>query len=215
MVLSNYERNLAQTQDVYVEVATEKDALASIIAELVWPYCVRLNVVRGHPSATMLEKMSRSFYAARDQGQRCVLLYMGDLDPTGLQIPLAIEANLLERHDIEIELIRIALNPDQVDAYNLPIDTDPDAAKKGDPNYARWVEYCDEQYPVAAPVELDALHPSVLEAIVKHELENLLDMDEFAKQQRIEARERKTLKKMRGEMLDFAAAKWPKLFGVK
>jgi alkylated DNA nucleotide flippase Atl1 len=53
-----YGRCYIQNQDAYVEVATEKDALASILEEAVWMYCTRLNVVRGQVSATMVNQMA-------------------------------------------------------------------------------------------------------------------------------------------------------------
>ncbi len=56
-----YHRCLVRDQEVYVEVATEKDALARIFEEAVWPYCVRLNIVRGQVSATMVHDMGERF----------------------------------------------------------------------------------------------------------------------------------------------------------
>jgi len=206
----NYERDLVQTQSVYVELMTEKDALASIIEKVAWENYVRLNVGRGQVSATMIHDMSKRFAKARDRGQDCVLIHLGDLDPSGLQIPKSVQNKLLTRHSVEIEVVRAALNPKQVREYKLP--TIPHAAKKRDPNYDRWKEFCNQNYPEAAPVELDALHPSALEHIVQCELEKVLDMDAVVKQKKIEVRERKTLLKMRGEILDFAAGKWPQLF---
>lgn len=148
-----YGRCYIQDQDVYVEVATEKDALSSIMSEAVWPFCTRLSVVRGQISATMVNAMAERFDRAIMRCKRPILLYLGDLDPSGVAIPKALQRNMAEWHDVEVELIRVALNPDQVERLGLPVSLD--AAKKQDPNYRAWLaEYGDQ-----APVELDALHP--------------------------------------------------------
>ena len=42
-----YARCLVQEQGTYVEVGVEKDALASIFEDAIWPYCTRLNICRG------------------------------------------------------------------------------------------------------------------------------------------------------------------------
>jgi hypothetical protein len=42
-----YHRCYVQRQNVYVEFATEKDALSKIVEDAVWTYCTRVNVVRG------------------------------------------------------------------------------------------------------------------------------------------------------------------------
>jgi hypothetical protein len=44
---SMYDRCLVQNQGNYVEIFTEKDALAGIIEEISWIYCVRIVVCRG------------------------------------------------------------------------------------------------------------------------------------------------------------------------
>lgn len=119
-----YGRCYIQDQAVYVEVATEKDALASIMSDAVWYFCTRLNIVRGQVSATMVNAMAERFDKAVMLGKRPILLYLGDLDPSGVAIPKALIRNMAEWHSVEVELIRVALNPDQIAAYRLPVELD-------------------------------------------------------------------------------------------
>jgi hypothetical protein len=200
-----YHRCRVQNQDVYVEVATEKDALASILEEVVWPYCVRLNVVRGQVSATMVNQMAARFAGAAERGQRPVLIYLGDLDPSGVAIPKALARNMAEHHGVEVEVIRAALNPDDIDWYNLPVSFE--AAKTTDPNYRTWLE----EYGDQRPVELDALHPADLSDLVKAELETAIDMTDFEEQMAIEERERAQLKQAKRDVTAFLRREHPDL----
>ena len=202
----HYERCYVQKQSVYVEVATEKDALASIVEDAVKPYCTRLNVVRGQVSATMVETMARRFDEAIMKGQKPILLYMGDLDPSGVAIPRALKRNLYEHHSIDIELRRIALNPDQVKKYKLT--ESPDSAKKQDKNYKAW----EKEYGNQSPVELDALHPRDLKELVIAELNNAYDMDSFKKEMDKEAGEREQARRIQVDVHIFLKQNYPDVF---
>jgi hypothetical protein len=106
-----YHRCRVQEQGFYIEVATEKDALASIIEDIAWPYRVRLNVCKGQVSATMVKQMADRFQKARLLGQAPLLLYFGDLDPSGVAIPKAIESKLQEFHSTFVKLYALASIP--------------------------------------------------------------------------------------------------------
>ena len=201
-----YHRCRVQNQEVYLEVASEKDALASILEGVVWPYCCRLNIVRGQVSATMVERMAERFCKAKDRGQTPVLLYFGDLDPSGVQIPLSLQKNLIEHHRVEVHVDRCALNPRQIKQYSLPESFD--AAKKSDPNYERWIG----KYGNTPPTELDALHPETLTTVAKAGIENWLDMEDFKDQMEIEELERDRLKSMQYEVSQFIQSQWPEFF---
>ena len=201
-----YHRCRVQEQDVYLEAAIEKDALSSIVEDVLWPYCTRLNVVRGQVSATMVNDMAGRFRTAHRNGQRPVLLYFGDLDPSGVTIPVSLIEKMKEHHQITVDLDRRALNPDQVNRFNLP--SDFEAAKPSDPNYPKWVR----NYPGVPATELDALHPGVLRELVKDAVESHLDMESFREQMEIEERERERLKIMRRDVIGYARKQYPGYF---
>ncbi len=203
-----YGRCYVQNQDVYIEVSTEKDALSRIIEEPLWMYCTRLNIVRGQVSATMVEQIAERFDDAIMRGQEPILLHFGDLDPTGIAIPKAIERNLFERHGVDAEVRRVALTPEQVREYGLP--SSLDAIKPKDPNLGAWLrEYGPNQH----VVELDALHPDTLTSILRRELESTYNMESFAQEQLNEAHDRETIKEVRNSVQDFLHREYPELFG--
>jgi hypothetical protein len=201
-----YKRCYIQNQPIYVEVATEKDALAAILEDAVWMYCTRLNVVRGQVSATMVKDIAGRFDAALQRGKQPVLLYFGDLDPSGVAIPKALQRNLYDHHSIEARLIRVALNPQQVKEYNLPVSID--AAKEQDPNYTSWLE----EYGQQMPVELDALHPRDLKALAESALQSVYDMADFDAQIKQEQQDRSRLQRMRVATLNFLSEQYPQYF---
>ena len=202
-----YGRCYIQNQAVYVEVSSEKDALASILEEAVWPYCTRLNTVRGQVGSSMVENMAGRFDRAIMRGKEPILVHFGDLDPSGVAIPKALVRNMESYHGVRVRLVRAALNPDQITRYHLPASLD--AAKQSDPNYKAWLEaYGQDQM----PVELDAIPPDTLKAIVRETLDGLYDMSEVSEQKAIEAQEREVLGAMRLEVTDFLYGRWPEVF---
>jgi len=203
----NYGRCYVQGQHVHVEVTTEKDALSSIMEEALWPFCVRLNVIRGQNSATMNHLISERLADAGMKGKNPVLLHFGDLDASGVAIPKAIKRILWERHHVAADVRTIALTPDQVDQYNLP--TSIEARKPKDPNYRAWL---DEHGPAQPMVELDALHPKDLQEILTAGLLEVFDMERFDEERQNELEDRQLLKKIRRDVLDFLAQEHPEHF---
>ncbi len=201
-----YGRCYIQNQDVYVEVLVEKDALASIAESAVWPYCTRLNVTRGHPSASMQNAIAERLDKAMMLGKRPLLLHYGDLDPSGVAIPRALQAKLREHHGLDIEVRRVALTPSQVASLGLPESLD--AAKQVDPNYPAW----EREYGDMKPVELDAMHPEALQRLIREALEGVYDMSEFGLQQQREGEDRELIARIRHSVQDYCIAAWPDFF---
>ncbi len=186
-----YNRCLVQSQENYVEVWTEKDALSGIIEDAVWMYCCRVVVCRGQVSATFLKEYSERATKAKQRGQKPIILYFGDLDPSGVRIPYTVKQKLTERHKVDVHVDRIALKNTHVEKYELPYN--PEATKTKDPNY-QW--YC-EQGLKAYSVELDALHPEVLTKEIQDALNRYLDAGDMAQEKWIQQQERETLKRLK------------------
>jgi hypothetical protein len=154
----------------------------------------------------MVNAMAERFDRAVMLGKRPILLYLGDLDPSGIAIPKALQRNMADWHSVDVELVRVALNPTQVEQYRLPLS--PDAAKETDPNYSAWLaEYGDQ-----VPVELDALHPRDLTRITKDALASIYDMTSVDAHKAKEAEERDLLRQMKRRVEDFIAGEWPEVF---
>ena len=198
-----YKRCYLQEQPVYVEISVEKDALSQIVQNAAWMYCTRVTVTRGQISATALNNMADRFDLAIMNGKEPILLHFGDLDPTGVQIPLSIQNGLLRHHGIRANVRQVALTPAQCVEHNLPQSLD--SAKGDDPNFERWRQRFGDH----SPTELDALHPKILGDLVEQTLINVYDGGAISEQKRIESQERNRLKEMRLMTMNFLRSTFP------
>ena len=168
--LRGYTRNLLQSQDKYLEIWIEKDALSSIFTRVAEDYTVPVVVCRGFSSVSFLNDFKTRLN--RD-GRKKVMLYFGDFDPSGVEMLTAMKTTLMEELGVnEIEFKRVALLKDDISVYNLP--NNPDAFKKTDTRAKKHLETYGE-----LAVELDALRPDVLERKIKVAIEAELDIDAF------------------------------------
>lgn len=173
-------------QSTFVSVWVEKQALEGVFE----PVCSELGVswfaCKGYPSVSALWKWlqraetvcdnKRRYRNLRWPGdvltrelhegcaERCVVLYFGDHDPDGWEIPRSAERNIrrlmeLKNIDIDLEFKRIALNMDQIRQYNPP----PFEAKMTSARFAGYVK----EHDTLDAWELDALNPRVLRELIR------------------------------------------------
>jgi hypothetical protein len=155
-----YRRALWDTQPVYVEVWTEKDALAGVLLEETDPWDVPLMVSRGFSSVSYLYEAAEQI---KDQGKPAYLYYFGDHDPSGVHIDRSIERNLRElAPGAEIHFKRMAVLPEQIAAWSLP--TRP---TKTTDSRSKTFE--------GDSVEVDAIPPRQLRQIVRGCIEQHVD----------------------------------------
>jgi hypothetical protein len=192
--LDYYFRCKVQQQENYVEVWTEKDALTGIFQRVILPYCVKLVVCRGQSSTTYVKNYADRATAAIERGQQPVIIYGGDLDPTGMRVPISIEERLRDHHDIDVTMHRFGLNPEQIEEYNLPFSIE--AIKDKDPNTPKYIK----KYGRIA-VELDSLDPSDLEYLIDEALLKFIDMEGYEEEVKIEKKERKVLGRIKGKIM--------------
>jgi hypothetical protein len=181
---SFYRQNAWIDRPIAVEVWCEKDALSGIIEPICAEYGVTYVAARGFSSVT-LQYESAMAMAAR--GKPTIVYYFGDHDASGRCMSDKLEAQLSE-HGAKIELYRVALNPDQIARYSLP--TRP--GKKTDSRHARFAAVYGDDC-----VELDALPPDVLSAMVRRCIGLHIDQEEFAKAKMVEQAARETLQNLR------------------
>ena len=198
-----YHRCHLQGQARYVEVTVEKDALAPLIEDVCWPLCTRMSVTKGQPSVTLMEQIASRMEAASRRGQDPVLLHFGDFDPTGVQIPLSMKSTLFGVHGVDVDVVAGGLTPEQIQEHNLPQSIE--AAKEQDPNYRRFIE----RYGNQPPTELDALHPALLQEIVRKTLLDCYDDEQIREQEARERKDERVLKRMRRSVLAHLRARFP------
>ncbi|KKL14078.1 hypothetical protein LCGC14_2519380, partial [marine sediment metagenome] len=161
--LTSYYLDRWSNQPNYVEVWVEKKALQGTFTPPCESGGVGLFPCKGYPSLTWLNKARDRFEAAIEEGKEVVIIYFGDYDPSGEDIPRSIQDNLC-RMGVEIELDRIALLEHQVIEWNLP----PAPTKIKDTRSASWNGI--------GQVELDAIKREKLQGIIKSAIEKYFDV---------------------------------------
>jgi len=181
--LTGYRRDLQQTQPNYIEVWLEKDALSSIFTRVVAPYCIPVCTCRGFSSVTFIHELAGRIQHAQAQERHPTILYFGAFDPSGEAMLPAIQATLEEEMGIAgVSYVKVALTPDQITKFHLP--NDPSAVKSTDSRYEQFVA----RYGLFA-VELDALPPADLEAMIAHAITEHLDLDLYEAERTLRAKE--------------------------
>jgi len=157
-----------------VEVWVEKEALAGIIQRAAADVDTAAFPCRGYVSTSEVWVASQRIVSYIEDGREVTILYLGDHDPSGLQMSDDITRRLelyVGGHvgaDVDkLHIKRIALTMAQINQYNPP----PDFAKTTDSRYRSYVNRTGQNQ----SWELDALDPNVLLALIEAEVLALRD----------------------------------------
>lgn len=173
-----YRRALWAEQAVYVEVWAEKDAISGVVYDVTSDWDVPLCICRGYPSRTYLHN---SALEMRRVGKPTWIYYLGDRDPSGVDIPRNVEEKLRQyAPGIDLHFVRLAVTEEQIE--ELELQTRP--TKKSD---SRSKNFDGES------VEVDAIPPNTLRAMVRQAIEGHVDQDALERTRAVEEAERETL----------------------
>jgi len=161
-----------ERQEFYVEVWVEKEALSNIVSQACAPWLVPYLSCKGYLSASEAWRAGQRFQQKLDQGYQCVLIHLGDHDPSGIDMT----RDNKDRMDIftgvsgEVDVRRIALNMPQIEEYTPP----PNPTKLTDSRAGSYIRnYGRTSY------ELDALEPAILERLISDEIQTCIDIDSW------------------------------------
>jgi len=221
-VASGYGIDLWEDQPRRVEVWVEKDALSSIVDPVAARFDVGSFACKGYASATSLWMAARRFRRWVHEGQAVTVLYLGDHDPSGLDMGRDVEDRLSTflAHDLRalghqdrlpyetaddglpwLEVRRIALNMDQILDLNPP----PNPTKLGDSRTSRYVEeYGEECW------ELDAVDPPEMDALISDAIRGIRDED-LVSAREAEQEERRRMLTRLSENYDQIESRWDEI----
>lgn len=128
--INQYKRDRQEGQPNCIEVWTEKDAVSNILRRVTKYYHVRLMINRGYSSCSAMYRAARRFKSSE---QPVKILYVGDHDPSGLDMLRDIKGRLDEFRTEMFEVVHVALTLDQIEEFQPP----PNPAKLTDPR-AAW-----------------------------------------------------------------------------
>lgn len=163
--MRSYSKNRWENQPYYPEILIEKKALEGVFAKPCAKWDVAVGACKGYPSLTFLYELSERLRDAQSEGKQPIILYFGDYDPSGEDIPRSIGENLQKFGVYGVEIRRIALMEQQVIEWKLP----PAPAKETDSRTANWDGL--------GQVELDAVKPEKLIAMLNDAINEIFDWE--------------------------------------
>lgn len=165
--IEQFRSDWQQDQRYYVEVWLEKRSLRRFFYPITNNYDIFLCVGGGYQSYDMIEDASVRFKERAEKGQYPVILYFGDLNPSGKDMPRDIKRRLAIL-GANVDIIEVALTTQDILDFQLPQNP-----FKNKDTRAKWYL---QKYGVTYSVELDALPPNILRDRIKKALELYLDI---------------------------------------
>lgn len=164
--VDQYRRDRMAGQATYIEVWVEKDALSEVLERVTEEYGINICVNRGYSSASAMYQSYLRFRGHR----RVRILYLGDFDPSGLDMIRDVKDRIDEFLRDEpsrcnFDVIPIALTREQIEEHEPP----PNPAKSTDSRYNKY-----ELENGTTSWEVDSLPPQVLDAVLRKSIESFV-----------------------------------------
>lgn len=179
----HYRADLWQQAEHYVEVWVESRSIAGVVQDDCQELAVNLYPAGGFSSITLAYEAAE--YINQDSaGKPVTILYVGDYDPAGVLIDVALERELRTHLDSGINLTfeRIGITVDQIKLHDLP--TKP--RKLTDKRSLH----------IAETVEAEAMPAHLLRAMLRERIESLLPEHALFVAKVAERNERRHLERM-------------------
>jgi hypothetical protein len=167
-VAEGYREDVWRGQLHRAEIWIEKSALIGVIK----PACDRWRIphiaARGYPSISELYDAGSRFRDFIQDGIEPVVFYLGDHDPSGLDMSRNLREALRLYSGSEISVSVLGLNLDQIRSLDLP----PNPAKETDKRFADYIAAtgCTESW------ELDAVTPTFIDALIEKAVSGIVDL---------------------------------------
>jgi len=180
---SFYRRDYWANAAARVEVWIEKDALSGVIYPVVvQEWGLELFIARGFSSITYLQNAAEGIL---EDGRPTFVYVLGDFDPSGICASETIAADLPARaRGVDVTVSKLAVEHGQIAAWGLPTR----AFKQSDSRARKFIQKYGE-----ISVELDAIPPGRLRALVGDAIARHADMDAIDTLRGIEDQEREHL----------------------
>jgi hypothetical protein len=192
-----YARCNAQKQPRHIEVWLEKEALLRFVEPIADEFCRRVVCCRGYNSITFQTEFYERAMEALSYDQVPTILYFGDWDPSGEDMPYALMKTIRDELGLHhVECHRGGVNPEH---FPL-IRKNPVPIKPADTRSKSFVKRHG-----STAYELDALHPEQLKALVRDELTKLTDMDLYEQNKEQELEDWDYLVQWRSDVREYAA----------
>ena len=174
-----YRRAIWDATMPLVEVWCESRSIAGVIRDVCMTNAVSLFPMGGFSSVTFVFEASVS---ANEVGRPLTVLYVGDLDPSGVWIDKSLEREMSLHLTVPLDFRRLAITPQQVSEYSLP-EKPRKASERRSPD-------------LKVAVEAEAMPAHVLRTLVRDAIEFYLPAGQLERVKVAEASEREQLKSL-------------------
>lgn len=180
-VVDQYREDLWEGQPRRVHLRIEKDAQIGVVKPVCQRWRVPFVACRGNTSLSEAYAAGKLFQREFAAGLWPIVIYLGDHDPSGIDMTRDNVDRLSMFARMGVEVRRIALNRDQIDALNLPgnpaklTDSRSGVRKDGSIIPGSYVDLHGFD-----SWEMDALRPRYIDKLIEDEIKSLLDLDTWA-----------------------------------
>lgn len=202
-----YRRNYWVDQEYRIELWCEKETLIGTLEPITDKYGLGLYPCKGFSSITYMHTAAKSIFQSN---KRCIILYLGDHDPSGMSIEENVSKKLNQYIDeirltyvsrctpedyirntrASVTVIRLAVNESQIEEYGLPT------------RFTKKSDSRSKQFRDSRSVDIEAMEPSVIRSICEHAITKFIDWDKWAVIQAAEESELEGLKQLSGQFSD-------------
>jgi hypothetical protein len=164
---SQFKLDVWESQDYYIEVWIEKDALTGIIERVCNKWRIPFFSCRGYTSQSELWRAAQRVIS---KNKETIILHLGDHDPSGLDMT----RDIIDRFDLfecyNVEVKRLALNMNQVDEHKPP----PNPTKMADTRSKKYTKkFGYESW------ELDALNPIIINQLIEDNINPFINFNRW------------------------------------
>jgi hypothetical protein len=180
---SQFRINKWEEQPWHIEVMVEKDALSGVLEPVCRQMDIGITANKGYSSSSTMYEIGKRLRNQYYDDKKLLVIYLGDHDPSGIDMTRDVDDRLNMYAGIsEIEVLRLALNMDQVERWDPP----ENPAKETDARFAAYRDKFGD-----ASWELDAIEPTQLADLVRQAVLQRRDEDAWeeavAKENRMRA----------------------------
>lgn len=170
-LLERYMEPRASTQEWNIYVGVEKNGLKAQLFQWFAPLGLPVLALGGYSSQTLADEVATEI---REDGRPAVMIYAGDFDADGVDIP----RDFRERVGCFEEVERVALTPEQIEELRLP----PQPGKWSSSRARAFAEEHAELFESVygfdlVQIELDAIPPDTLRSVYREGIDEYFDIE--------------------------------------
>lgn len=171
-----YMEDRAASQEVNLYVAAEKNGLKAQLFQWFAPLGLPILALGGYASQTLCDEVYADTREGARRGKPNILIYAGDFDADGEDIPRDFE----QRAGCFDEVVRVALNPDQIEEMRLPPQPGKWTSARSKGFAEKYADLFESVYGYdLVQIELDAIPPTTLRDIYQKAIDEHFDYDAY------------------------------------